>query len=189
MARVRKNRSGDKPSDTRQKLGEAANMCRSFGGIFGKFGGLIEMLGDLAEKGEEFSKTGEFKGLDPEGKLRGVYGVSIKTGLRPDGEQELKVEPFGNVHRQPTGKTVVEETQEPLVDVHEEEDHVLVIAEIPGVSKKDVELALSGDRLTLEATRGAKHYQKEVLLPGSFSEDNMRWNCKNGILTIRLERP
>ena len=188
MARARKNKTEEGRSDAKEKIGEAVDLCRGLGGVFGKFGGLIEKLGELAEKGEEFSQSGEIKGLDPHGKLRGVYGVSIKTGLGPKGEQEFKVEPFGNVHREESGETVVDDVCEPLVDVHEEDDHILVIAEIPGVSKKDIQIDLSGDRLTLEAQRGANHYHKVVTLPASFTEDQITWSCKNGILTVRLER-
>ena len=63
---------------------------------------------------------------------------------------------------QPSGETVFEDVREPLVDVYEEEDHVLVLAEIPGVSKKDVQLDLAGDRLTIEAPA-----RREALSQGS----------------------
>ena len=83
---------------------------------------------------------------------------------------------------------MVDDVREPLVDVHEEDDHVLVLAEIPGVSKKDVQLELSDDRLTIRAQRGEKRYRKEVALPGVSPQQNMHWECTNGILKIRLER-
>lgn len=188
MAKVRKDGNGSGRSDAKEKLDEAVKVCGSLGGVFGKFGNLIETLGELAEKGESLSKSGELKGLDPKGKLRGVYGVSIKSGLSPKGEEEFKVEPFGNVHRKPKGGTVVDDTREPLVDVHEEDDHVLVIAELPGVSKKDIQVSLSGEELSIKAQRGAQRYEKEVELPEEFSDEKMRWTCNNGILKIRLER-
>jgi HSP20 family protein len=149
---------------------------------------VVEKLADLAETGQSLSQTGELKGLDPQGKLRGVYGFSVKTALGNRGEREVKIEPFGNIHRGSTGDASVEDVREPLVDVHEEEDHVLVLAEIPGVSKKDVALELSEDRLTIQAQRGEKRYRKEVVLPDRFPQQNMRWECANGILKIRLER-
>jgi len=160
----------------------------NLGGFLGKLGSVLEKLVDLAEAGQNLSRTGEIKGLDPQGKLRGVYGFSIKTGIGNQGEREVKIEPFGNIHRESSGDTVMEDVREPLVDVYEEEDHVLVLAEIPGVSKKDVQLELSGGHLTIRAQRGEKHYRKEVALPESFPEQNMRWECTNGILKIRLER-
>jgi HSP20 family protein len=158
------------------------------GGFLGKLGGAMEKLIDLAERGQNLSHSGEIKGLDPQGKLRGVYGFSVKTALGEQGEREVKIEPFGNIRREPSGSTVVEDVREPLVDVHEEDDHVLVLAEIPGVSKKDVQLELAGDRLTVRARRGEKRYCKEVALPVAFSQEDMHWECSNGILKIRLER-
>lgn len=187
MARTKKQTNGehsDEPSGAKRALDLGLNL----GGLLGKLGGLLEKVGQLAEAGERFTQSGELRGLDSGGKLRGVYGISVKTGLGQGGEQELKVEPFGNIHRQPSGEPVVEDVREPIVDVYEEEDHVLVLAEIPGVSKKDVQLELGGDRLTLCAQRGEKRYRKEVALPGKFAPEKMRWDCTNGILKIRLER-
>ncbi len=188
MAKTSKNagKTG-RPERTDRPLKAVTELGSSLGGFFGKLGDLVERLGELAEAGESLSHSGELKGLNPTGKLRGVYGFSVKTGLGDQGRQELKIEPFGNIHRQPTGDPVVEETREPLVEVYEEEDHVLVLAEIPGVSKKDVQLELSKNRLTLSARRGETRYRKEVVLPGKLSADKMRWDCTNGILKIRLE--
>ncbi len=160
----------------------------NLGGFLGKFGELVEKLGDLAEKGKEFSRTGELRGLDPEGKLRGVYGVTVKMGLGEQGDRELRVEPFGNIHRKASGETVVEEAREPLVEVYEEEDHLLVVAEIPGVSQEQVQLELSENKLTIDAQRGEHHYHKQLTLPAVCSREKMQWDCKNGMLSVRFQR-
>ena len=187
MAKLNKKRTGAGQPDAPGRDENPVDMGFNLGGILGKFGSVMEKLVDLAESGQTLSRSGELKGLDPQGKLRGVYGFSVKTGIGNQGEQEVKIEPFGNIHRDSSGETVVEDVREPLVDVYEEDDHVLVLVEIPGVSKKDVQLELAGDRLTIRAQRGEKRYRKEVGLPDSFSEENMRWECTNGILKIRLE--
>jgi HSP20 family protein len=187
MAKAPKDRSRRPPPHDSSQEEQPLNVGFNFGGFLGKLGSAMEKLVDLAESGQTLSKTGQLDGLDPEGKLHGVYGFSVKTALGGQGQREVKIEPFGNIRREPSGETVVEDVREPLVDVHEEEDHVLVLAEIPGVSKKDVELELSGNRLTILARRGDKRYRKEVALPSSFSQENMRWECSNGILKIRLE--
>jgi HSP20 family protein len=188
MAKVKKDQTGPRQPDDSPSPDSSANVNFHFGGLLGKFGSVLEKLAELAESGENLSRTGELKGLDPQGKLRGVYGFSIKSGIGRQGEQEVKIEPFGNVRREASGDAVVEDVREPLVDVYEEEDHVLVLAEIPGVSKKDVQLDLSQDRLTIRAQRGEKSYRKEVSLPESFAPEQMHWECVNGILKIRLER-
>ncbi len=144
MAKVQKDRTRRPPPDDSSRDERRADVGFNLGGFLGKLGSVMEKLVDLAETGQTLSQTGELKGLDPQGKLRGVYGFSVKTGIGDQGEQEVKIEPFGNIHRESSGEAVVEDVREPLVDVHEEDDHVLVLAEIPGVSKKDVQLELSG---------------------------------------------
>jgi HSP20 family protein len=179
----------DRRHPTRDKDSDSAGANVRLGGILGNLGNILEKLTDLAEAGKELSQTGELKGLDPQGKLRGVYGVSVKFGLGERGEHELKVEPFGNIHRTSSGKAVVDEVREPLVEIYEEDDHLLVLVEIPGVSKKHVQLDLEGSQLTINARRGEQRYRKEVALPGTFNPEKMAWDCKNGILHIRIERP
>ena len=126
-------------------------------GILRGLGDLVERLGALAEKSEELKQSGVFD-INTGGKdAKAVYGFSVKMGL---GGDETKIEPFGNVRRnEQTGETVVQEVSEPLVDVLDENDHVLVLAEMPGVGDEDVTLDLVGDILTLHAERGSKKYQ------------------------------
>lgn len=157
------------------------------GGVEGLFKGLadlLERLGDLAEKGKELSRSGEipFHGQDKD--LKGVFGFSVKVGL---GEEGVKVEPFGNVTRdRTTGEAVVDEIREPLVDVFEEGNHVLIIAEMPGIEAEDVKFELKDDILSLSAQRGDKKYRKEILLPGGkFRHDEVTVSCKHGIVEMK----
>jgi HSP20 family protein len=76
---------------------------------------------------------------------------------------------------------------EPLIDIIEENDHVLVLAEMPGVADEDIHLDLNGDILVLHAERGSKKYHKEVILPHSFACDAMERSCHNGILEVKLK--
>ena len=156
-------------------------------GINGFWGGLNEFLGklgELAEEGGTLRKSGEIGGR--EGGLKGVYGFSIKVGL---GEKGLEIEPFGNVREdKKTGMPVVVEEREPMVDLMDEEDHVLVIAEMPGVGEDDVKLEIHGDVLIVTAERGEQKYRREVLLPRSFSPEQMAYTCRNGVLEVKLQK-
>jgi len=153
-------------------------------GIDGLLGGVtdfLEKLGDLAEKGEALSRTGEFT-IDKEKDLKGMYGFSFKVGL---GGDEVKVEPFGNVHTdEDTGEAVVQEVREPPVDIFNEEKHILIVAEMPGVEAEDIQCELEDDILTISATQGDKKYRKEVLLPESCKAEGIAVSCKNGIAEI-----
>jgi len=155
-------------------------------GLTGFLGGLtelIEKLGELAETGKELSGKGDLSDLGLGKQLKGVYGFNVKVGL---GQDKVKVEPFGNIKRDTqTGQTVVQEVREPMVDVLEEKDHLLIVAEMPGIGADHVKLDVKDDVLTISAERGDKKYRKEVLLPRVFPRDKMELSCNNGMLEIK----
>jgi HSP20 family protein len=154
------------------------------GGMLKGFGDLVEKLGELAKAGEQLSQTGEIHG--PGKEVKGIYGFTVKVGLGDDGP---RVEPFGNIRQdRESGRTVVQEVREPVVDVFEEEDHVLVLAEMPGVSAEDVKITVEDDLLTISAERGDKKYRKEVLLPASTTREKTHVTCNNGVVEIRCLR-
>ncbi|MCX6638395.1 MAG: Hsp20/alpha crystallin family protein [Acidobacteria bacterium] len=144
-------------------------------------GDIFEKLNELAETGREMSKTGEIRGSGKD--VKGIYGFTVKVGL---GEDKPRIEPFGNIRKDAkSGRTVVQEVREPVVDVFEERDHVLVVAEMPGIGADDVQLAVEDDLLTISAERGDKKYRKEVLLPGGFAREKMQVSCNNGVVEIK----
>jgi HSP20 family protein len=153
------------------------------GGLFGGLTELIEKLGELAEKGEELSKSGNLHLDEKKKNLKGVYGFSVKVGGLG---QAPKVEPFGNIRAdQETGHSVVMEMREPMVDVFEEEGYILIVAEMPGIEADDVKVNLKEDILTFTAEHEDRKYRKEVLLPGECSREKIKIGCKNGIVEIK----
>jgi HSP20 family protein len=153
----------------------------SIGGILSGLTGLVEKLNELAETGAELRREGQIHGAGKE--LKGIYGFTVKVGL---GGEAARVQPFGNIRTdKTTGQAVVEEIREPVVDLFEEKDHLLVVAEMPGISAADVELEVKDDVLTIRAAKGDKKYRKEVLLPGSYPRAKMRLTCNNGVLEIK----
>lgn len=150
------------------------------GGILKGLGGLVEKLGDLAESGHQLSKTGEIRGGNKD--IQGIYGFTVKVGL---GDDKPHVEPFGNIRRDEAGHTVVQEVREPVADVFEEDNHVTVVLEMPGISAEDVHIDVTDDLLSVVAEKADKKYRKEILLPGSFSREKMQVTCNNGVIEIR----
>ncbi len=182
--------AGEAKKMSEKKGNEEKNSAAGFdfglGGLFKGLGTLIDSATRLAEKGEELSKTGEidFSGLDKiKGlkDLKGVYGVRIRT--LADGRPS--VQPFGNIKRTPKGP-VVEEVREPIVDIFDEADGIHIVAEMPGVEKKDISLEINGDILNITAEGKNRKYQKEVLLSRQGKSDDMTWSYKNGILEIKI---
>jgi HSP20 family protein len=169
----------EKGKDKNTHIGVGGNL----GGILKGLGDLVEKLGELEKRGG-ISETGEIHSEG--GKVRGIYGFSVKVGL---GDQGPRIEPFGNIRRDAdSGRTEVQEVREPMVDVFEEEDHVLVLAELPGIGKDDVKIAVKDDVLTIAAERGEKKYRKEVLLPYCISKEKIQITCNNGVLEIKCSK-
>src|SRR4026208_2348732 len=48
----------------------------------------------------------------------------------------------------------------PAVDVDENEKEIIVTAELPGVTEKDVEVGLAGDILTIQGEKHSQHEEK-----------------------------
>jgi len=130
---------------------------------------------------EGVSKTGEIKGLPKD--VKGVYGFKIITmsGGKPI------IETFGNVKETAKGP-VVEEVREPIVDIFDEQTHILVIVELPGVSKENIKIDINGDILNLSTTDKNRQYAKEILLPHKVNVETLKTTYKNGILEIKLEK-
>lgn len=172
----RKSTSGDD--------GVAGSFGGDIGGLFSGLGDFVEMVGKLAEAGERhIERHGEFpiEGLGD--KARGVYGFSIRTAV---GGGKPHVESFGNVHAGDEG-LVVDDIREPLVDVFDEGDEVVITGELPGVSEKDIAVRLEGDMVTIE-THGERRFAKEVLLPGPVDAESVRQSYNNGVLEIRATK-
>jgi HSP20 family protein len=83
---------------------------------------------------------------------------------------------------------VVEEIREPIVDVFDEKDHILVIVELPGVTEENIKINLEGDILKLSAENKERKYAKEVLLPAQVKKESMKSSYKNGMLELKLEK-
>jgi len=157
------------------------------GGLFKGLGKFVELVEKVEEAGGEIKRKGEIKGKEG---VRGIYGFSIRTGI---GERP-KIQTFGNI------KTVKEkekakpefkitETREPIVDVFDEKDHILVVVELPGINEREIKTSLKGDILILEAGGEEKRkYYKEILLPAKVDFEQKETNFKNGILEIKLKK-
>jgi len=80
------------------------------------------------------------------------------------------------------------EEKEPIVDVFEDGDNVKVMAELPGVEEKDVNLKIENNVLTISADTPAKKYSKEVKLPTSIERHSVESKLRNGILEVTLRK-
>ena len=113
-----------------------------------------------------------------------VYGYSVKIG--PDGKPEIRE--FGNVKPTRHGLPQVQEEREPLVDIVETDGEIHVVAELPGVDKKDIKLSGTEDSLTIAVEAPERKYYKEVRLPAKVKVREARTNYKNGVLEVTFPK-
>lgn len=112
-----------------------------------------------------------------------VYGYSVKIG--PDGKPEIRE--FGNVKPGRLGPQVKEE-REPLVDIIETNGEIHVVAELPGVEKKDIKLHGTEDSLSISVDTPQRKYFKEITLPAKVNVKEAKTEYKNGVLEVKLPK-
>ncbi|MDD5317631.1 MAG: Hsp20/alpha crystallin family protein [Candidatus ainarchaeum sp.] len=115
-----------------------------------------------------------------------VYGFNVRVG--PEGEPVI--EEFGNVKAAArAGGAAAGDAREPLVDLIERRADVTVMAELPGVEKKDVRLKISGNVMVVEAGSGGEaRYYREVELPAKVKTGGAKASYKNGVLEVVLKK-
>ncbi len=116
-----------------------------------------------------------------------MYGVNINIG--PDGKPII--DSFGDLKAKPySGEPEAKKVREPLTEVNEEGDQIIVICEMPGVTKDDIELKASRDSLTISTKSKVegRRYYKEVKLASAINSDYARARYTNGILEVKLKK-
>jgi len=172
-----------KKRETKKEEEVKVSFDLGFGGLFKGLGDFIDLLGDMIETGEEeVTRSGEFRVKGLGDKAQGVYGFSVRSGIGGIPQ----VERFGNIRTTEEGP-VVAEVREPLVDLFDEEQEIVVVAELPGVGEEEVHIEIQDDILSLETT-GERKYAKEILLPEPVDAATLQKAYKNGILELRLKK-
>lgn len=77
--------------------------------------------------------------------------------------------------------------QERPADIFDEKDYIKVIAEIPGVEEKDINLNLQGDKLTISVDIPDRKYHQELKLSCE-PKGKLEKSYKNGILEVEIKK-
>lgn len=110
------------------------------------------------------------------------YGYTVTIG--PDGKPIVKE--YGNVR---PGFLPTSETREPFVDViiDDKEKALKIVAEMPGVEKKDIKIEVVGRTVNLDAEHGEKKYHTKVPIKHKVDEDSVKATYANGILEVKFK--
>ncbi len=162
--------------------GESELDFLGLGGLFKGIEKLVDLAGKLEQTGA-VSREGELNFDQLKKGMKGVYGFTIKSAVGG----APKVETFGNIVKTAQGPKVNEE-REPITDVFDESDEVVVIAEMPGIEEADIFIDLKDDILEISTKNLKKSYRKELLLPIKPQKNSLQQKYTNGILEIRIKK-
>ena len=146
-----------------------------FDGEFDKiFKRMSNSFFDIDDIFEEFKENGSNSGPF-------YYGYTMSVG--PNGKPVVKE--YGNVK---PGLLSSADTREPIVDaiIDEKEKQVKLVAEMPGVEKKDVKVVVENKAVHIDAEHGEKKYHAKVPITQKVDENSAKASYKNGILELRF---
>jgi HSP20 family protein len=129
--------------------------------------------------------------VDPWEPLRDIEHVANRM-------RRMLEETFGGLPSEITDHA----TWSPPVDIEETDDAYIVEAEVPGVKKKDLNIDIMGNELTIsgeikerkregvvrQRTRKVGSFFDLVVLPENVDADTMKADLDNGVLTVRLPK-
>lgn len=108
-----------------------------------------------------------------------VYGYSISIG--PDGIP--KIREFGNV---PKRGNVMKRV--PFIDVNEYDNEVVLTAEMPGLTKEDIDVEIDDRTVRIHGKHKDREYEGEVELPQDVEDKPKKITYNNGILDITFKK-
>ena len=101
---------------------------------------------------------------------------------------------MGRNHSQPArpvpkqSAPLIPESVEPIVDIFDEGNRILVVAEVPGADEHSIRVELEDHTLKLSARGKFRDYRGEVALPGEARPDSLVWILNNGVIHLTLAR-
>lgn len=111
---------------------------------------------------------------------------------------------FDSFMGQPGTAEALERVWAPAADMYETKNEVVVTAELPGLTEKDIHVSITGDQLTIQGERrgesdvqDASHYRRErwfgkfvrsFSLPVPVDTGQIKATYRDGVLTVKLPK-
>jgi len=159
----------------------------------------LEVTEQLEELREKLKQAGGKEVVSDEEWQRGgvrVSGYVSTRGLLGDSEYHIGTTPHprgsprpGSRARPSVRTPETAEVAEPAVDLHHEDQGIVVVAEVPGVGLEEMELKVEGSVLNLATKPGVRRqYRKAINLGAPVDQESLRATCRNGVLEVRLKK-
>ena len=138
--------------------------------------------------------------------------VSRERWLHPFRDMEREFDRFFGRSMLPFGREwprwdewFIAETAVPKVDVIDQDDEIIVRAEVPGMTKDDLDVSLTDQSLTIRGQKRSEEKEEKegeyfrqeirreeisrtVMLPSSVDPDKAKATCKDGLLELVLPK-
>lgn len=108
--------------------------------------------------------------------------TSVLHFMKPVSRWKVKY-PSVNLLSQPL--SLIREKQ-PLIDVFDEKNHLVILAQLPGIDEKDVKIMVDENSVTITAQNATKKFLETIKLPTCIKRDAVRstltetTSCKQG---------
>lgn len=103
----------------------------------------------------------------------------------------------------PGGEMLAGRTMAPLVDIRDENNNIIIAADLPGVNKEDVDITVNDNTVQINASckkettgeevyfrqeRTYEGFSRTVILPESVTEEGANAKLENGVLKVTLPK-
>jgi len=144
---------------------------------------LFNFLSDLDESQQPRRGRREKNGMI----IEYSFGKRTLADGAPEHETEAPQQHPETVRRRSAKPSGIE-VLEPVTDMFDEPDEVVLLFEVPGVARKDIHCVLDGDIVLLEAKTAERLYRKEILIEPKLAARPPRLRLRNGVLEARLAK-
>lgn len=151
-------------------------------------GDLLRLIQQKGEQGIEINRSGPLGEPNSEGQPPAMYDFHLRLGTL--GPSAKWTGGTANLRRTASqGPVPGSGTVEPVVDLFDEPECVVVIAQLPGVTLSGVHLEIQGQTLVIQAGEGDRRYFRRVPLPFAADLAQGVVSLTNGVLEVRLPKP
>jgi HSP20 family protein len=113
----------------------------------------------------------------------------------------MNVQTSGRKNEERAGRTEARRAAAPAVDIYENKDEVLLVADLPGVSQEDVSIQFDKDELTISGRRVKApegnalasefrplDFQRTFAVPQGIQADGITAEVAHGVLKVHLPK-
>lgn len=160
----------------------------NLGSIFKGLDRFINIVADMMENDKnEIDIKGVLNDPDKDKKIVGNYGFNIKLG--GDKIEGLeKINTLNSIMNNTNNGIIVPKRIEPVTDIFNEEDKIIIVMELSGVLEEDIALEIDENILRISAEGNGNCYSKTVNLEFNPKMEDVTLKLNNSIYSIVINK-